>query len=84
MKHQKVLKYENDCSYDGQLQDIAVTCLWAIHLVNDKLPVRSWLQGFIQNPIKYLRWSFFSRIVHLFQPLIIFAKDSISDVRLGF
>ena len=29
------------------------------------------------------KMDFFSRIVHFFQPLTIFAKDSMSDVRLG-
>ena len=35
------------------------------------------------NPVKHLRWSFFSEIVNGRKPLTIFAKSSIIDVQLG-
>ena len=38
----------------------------------------------IQNPVEHVRWSFFAKIVNSFQPLTIFVKSSILDVRLGF
>ena len=37
----------------------------------------------IQNPAEQLRWSFFAKIDKDFQPLPIFAKNSIADVPLG-
>ena len=36
----------------------------------------------MQNPVNHLRWNFLQKIVNGFQPLIIFAKSSILDVRL--
>ena len=40
--------------------------------------------GCIQNQVEHLRWSFITKIVNGFQPLTIFTKSSIVDVRLGF
>ena len=39
--------------------------------------------GAYSEPRQISKMKLFSRIVHVFQPLTIFAKDFISDVRLG-
>ena len=39
--------------------------------------------GVYSEPRQISKMELFSRIVHVFQSLTIFAKDSISDVRLG-
>ena len=38
----------------------------------------------IQNPVKHLQRKFLAKIVSDIQPLTIFAKNSILDVRLGY
>ena len=39
--------------------------------------------GAYSEPRQISKMEFFSRIVHVFQIVTVFAKDSISDVRLG-
>ena len=50
---------------------------FARSVYSGKLPVRKYTD---QNPVKYVRYSFFVKIINGFQSLNIFAKSSILDV----
>ena len=54
-----------------------------ISISSKKQAVSYLLQRRLQNPIEYLQWRVFAKIVNGLYPLAILAKSSIADVELG-